>query len=115
MKIPRRTNLADSMSRAEQFAKDDAIIKKSLADINTAAAHRADGELPEGYLDFIGLPEFLKTRGQSFGIKLTDEDETGFRVLEFYLANGGVVSRKTLLEVLTAFNPARQLAGKLKA
>ena len=108
MKLPSRTETADSAARLKRAHELDAQITQALANLKKVAADFADEELPEGYLDFNGLPEFLKTRGQSSGVKLTDADETGFRVIEWYLANGGVVSRDTILKILQGFNPARQ-------
>jgi hypothetical protein len=95
--------------RAARAAELDAQINQSIADINTTAADFADEKLPAGFIDFNGMKELFKTRGQSFGVKLTDADETGFRVIEWYLANGAEISRETVLKMLAAFNPAREM------
>jgi hypothetical protein len=38
---------------------------------------------------------------------LTPADKDGLNVIILYLAAGGVVSRETILDVLTKFKPAR--------
>jgi hypothetical protein len=96
--------------RVARAAELDAQIIQSIADIKTAAADFGDGELPPGFIGFNDMKEFFASKGKSLDIELTDADEAGFRVLEFYLANGAVVSRETVLECLRQFNPARQLA-----
>ena len=99
---------AARLARAKEL---DALLIQSLADIKTAAADFADGELPAGFIGFNDMKDFFTSKGKSLDIELTDADETGFRVVEWCLANSGAsVSRETVLEMLTAFNPARQLA-----
>lgn len=95
--------------RAARAAELDAQINQSLADIKTNAADFADEELPAGFIGFNGMKEFFRTRGKSLDIELTDADETGFRVIEWYLANGAAVSRETILNCLRQFNPAREM------
>jgi hypothetical protein len=96
--------------RAARAAELDAQIIQSIADIKIAAADFGDGELPPGFIGFNDMKEFFASKGKSLDIELTDADEAGFRVLEFYLANGAVVSRETVLECLRQFNPARQFS-----
>jgi hypothetical protein len=95
------------LARAKEL---DAQIIQSLEDIKTAATDFGDGKLPPGFIGFNDMKEFFASKGKSLDIELTDADEAGFRVLEFYLANGAVVSRETVLECLRQFNPARQFA-----
>jgi hypothetical protein len=98
---------AARLSRAKEL---DAQLIQSLADIKTAAADFGDGELPPGFIGFNGMKELFKTRGKSLDIELTNADEAGFRVIEWYLANSGaVVSREKVLECLRQFNPAREM------
>ena len=106
-----KTEPAPLLSAAARIARAkelDSQISQSLAGIQSTDTDFADDELPVGYLDFTGLPDFFKSRGRSFGIQLTNEDQTGFGVLEFYLANGAVASRETIRKILAAFNPARR-------
>jgi len=111
MKIPQRTETEDSAARLKRFHELDAQIIQALADIKKVAAGLADEELPAGFIDFNGMKELFRTRGKLLDIELTDADEAGFRVIEWFLANSGAaVSRETVLKMLAAFNPARQLA-----
>jgi hypothetical protein len=107
MKIPSRPTTADSAARLKRFHELDAIATKSLADINAAATDYAEDELPPGFIGRDGFEAFIKSRGQSLDMTLTPADKDGLNVIILYLAAGGVVSRETILDVLTKFKPAR--------
>ena len=103
MKIPSRTETADSAARLKRFRELDAIVTQSLADIKTASANLSKSDYPADFVDQSGFNQFIQSRG----IILTSADEDGLGVLCLYFGAGAILSPETILDVLTKFNPAR--------
>ena len=106
MRIPQRTEPADSETDVEKFKRLDAILKKALISVKTASAGLSRSNFPPDWVGQSELNQFLKSRG----IILTSADEDALPVFDLFFSVSAALSPETILDVLTSFNPARAKA-----
>jgi hypothetical protein len=103
MKIPQRTETADSAARLKRAHELDARVTESFAVICAGFANTTKNDFPPDWVDQSGFEQFIKSRG----IILTSADKTGLLVLGTVFGAGAILSPQTIFDVLTKFNPAR--------